>query len=70
MPNALYKEHLLVWTAIREKESDSWTPVVHISWKASGLYQFHRFSGPSELSQEAAINVARKLAELWVDQKL
>jgi len=70
MANQLYKEHLLVWTAGYEKETNEWIPVVNISWRDKGQFQFHRLRGPAKSSEEDAMAEGLLLAKLWVDKKL
>jgi hypothetical protein len=70
MANQLYKGHLLLWTANFDEETDAWLPTVQIAWNVSGRYEFHRFKGPPQSSQAAAMEIGKELAELWIDKKL
>jgi hypothetical protein len=70
MANELYRDHLLVWKAIYDQETDAWFGEGHISWKVIDKYQFHRLEGPRRLFEEEALTLWKEMAERWVDRKL
>jgi hypothetical protein len=66
----IYKDHhLLIWDAVHNEETGSWTPSIVISWIVDDRYQFHKFEGPCQRSRAAALRVGKQLAEDWVDQQ-
>jgi hypothetical protein len=70
MATELYKERLVIWNSDYNKQTDAWIPDVIISWREDGKYQFHRLKGPPQISHDAALQLAKTLAEGWVDEKL
>jgi hypothetical protein len=65
-----YKDRLLVWTVLHDKQTDSWTPAITISWTVDRRNKFHRFNGPPQISHAAALALGKQLAEAWVDKEL
>jgi len=70
MANELYKQHVLIWMALHDEQTDSWIPHINISWTMNGRYQFHTFNGPAQISHDDALALGKQLAEAWVDKKL
>jgi hypothetical protein len=66
----IYKDHhLLIWDAIHNEETGSWTPSIIISWIVNDRYQFHKFEGAAQRSRAAALTLGKQLAEEWVDRQ-
>jgi hypothetical protein len=69
MANQLYKDHFLIWAANYTSYGD-WIPEVTISWTTHGRFNCHRLTGPLQVTEEAAMAVAKQLGERWVDREL
>jgi hypothetical protein len=69
MANELYKQCLIIWNSEHDKQTDTWIPDVIISWHEGGKYQFQRLKGPPQISHSDAWQLAKRLAEAWVDEK-
>ena len=65
----LYKERLVVWTVLHDKQTDSWKPAITVSWTVDRKYKFHRFNGLPQTSHAAALALGKQLAEAWVDKE-
>ena len=64
----LYKDRLVVWTVLHDKQTDSWKPAITVSWTVDRKY-FHRFNGLPQTSHDAALALGKQLAEAWVDKE-
>jgi hypothetical protein len=68
--NQMYKEHLVIWTVVHDKQTDCWTPTAKISWQVKNKYEFKRIYGPPQTSQPKALALAEQIALAWVDKRV
>jgi hypothetical protein len=70
MANALYKNHLLIWTVSYDQIKAGWIPKIFVSRPLNGKYELHSFRGPLQISEANAREMGKQLAEAWVDEKM
>jgi hypothetical protein len=69
MATRMYKDRVLIWNADRDEKSGEWRPHVIISWTAEGQRRFHQMKGPLMMTREGAVKIARRLGQVWVDER-
>jgi hypothetical protein len=72
MAVALYKDHLVVSSAMFLPDEQQWIPSVIISWKTGNQHQFHDIKGlPDRFNgKQEAENFGMEAAKAWINKRL